>query len=790
MHSRIISKLGLMCCLLVTAGSMYGCDNGGGGGAGGVTNPTQTTVVGQASKVDPTNIQSDIRAVSINSPPVITFTLLDEKGAPLDPNDIIKAGGRVSFTIAQLDAKGVYHNYIKAATAGQPGFDSGGTFGTVGTGVYSYTFKTDITDATKTLNSLVYDRTLPHTVSAQIQRTSDGNGQAVNPYFTFRPNGAAVNATEKREIVAISNCNDCHSVLRAHGGGRRELALCILCHNSGVIDPETGNSIDMTQIIHKIHMGKKLPSFTSPYGASGNRTGGAYMIVGFNNSFNTYTTVTYPFISADSLATSTPIKCTKCHKLGTDLSGNAFGAKADNYFKAAPSKEKCSSCHDTVVYDGTSTKITVKNGIAPVSVTAVRHNNNSATAVTDTDCVGCHAAGTPGTDEYNATVIGAHTVIEESTKFTGVNFKIVSIANAKAGQKPAVTFKITNNAGASIDPNSGSFNLKFGYIPTGSADYTNAGLLPDFNPNSNPGAASGVLRGTTYNNPAQPLTMPMSKVATQTDPPPVGTSYVSGLTTALPATPPNADGSYTLAFDEALVTNPTTAVYSGGVLQSTGSYAIPASLTGIGVIGLEGRKAFTIPATQAPHRAAARNVNIGGQSDQYYFDLATGAQITDPTKQRRNVVDISKCLKCHSRLSFHGSNRVNSIDECVICHNPALIVGGEIFDFKFFIHQLHAEGFPNIKGNCMACHISESTFTFPLAANRIGTSWDAGPNLGNASDDTKYGPLASACNSCHLIETGPQVLDHTGPMKDNEICINCHGTKATKDVLQVHPIRK
>ncbi|HSB32217.1 MAG TPA: hypothetical protein VLD55_11500, partial [Candidatus Sulfobium mesophilum] len=73
----------------------------------------------------------------------------------------------------------------------------------------------------------------------------------MNPYLNFRPDGQQVTAT--REVVAISNCNECHGKLGAHGGGRREVALCILCHNPQLIDTDTGNSINMKVLIHKIH---------------------------------------------------------------------------------------------------------------------------------------------------------------------------------------------------------------------------------------------------------------------------------------------------------------------------------------------------------------------------------------------------------------------------------------------------------------------------------------------------------------------------------------------------------
>jgi len=57
-----------------------------------------------------------------------------------------------------------------------------------------------------------------------------------------------------------------------------------------------------------------------------------------------------------------------------------------------------------------------------------------------------------------------------------VNFQILSVANAKAGNKPTVTFKITDDAGNSISPSAAgsSFNLRLGYFKQ--SDYINDGM--------------------------------------------------------------------------------------------------------------------------------------------------------------------------------------------------------------------------------------------------------------------------------------------------------------------------
>ena len=55
-------------------------------------------------------------------------------------------------------------------------------------------------------------------------------------------------------------CNRCHDPLIGHGGSRLTVELCILCHTPQTINPDTNLTQDMKVLIHKIHMGKNLPS--------------------------------------------------------------------------------------------------------------------------------------------------------------------------------------------------------------------------------------------------------------------------------------------------------------------------------------------------------------------------------------------------------------------------------------------------------------------------------------------------------------------------------------------------
>src|SRR5262249_35388756 len=148
-----------------------------------------------------------------------------------------------------------YRNYITTTAMGafgstpQPGYDSGGTFAlaNAATATWTYTFKRKLpTDL---------NRSLTHTVGPQAERAFNGASLVANPVYDFVPDGGAMT---RRELTTTEECNSCHGQLAVHGGARREVRLCQLCHTDQAIDPDSGNSIDFKVMIHKIHRGKDL----------------------------------------------------------------------------------------------------------------------------------------------------------------------------------------------------------------------------------------------------------------------------------------------------------------------------------------------------------------------------------------------------------------------------------------------------------------------------------------------------------------------------------------------------
>ena len=216
----------------------------------------------------------------------VQFTIADPQGLPLDRAGVNTPGAVSTSFIASYIPKG-QTDYVAltarpatgavSGTVNQPAADSGGTYAQTGDGQYTYTFGTKAPagfDTSQTVTIGMY-------ASRDLSQFQLGTNSA-NAVFSFTPNGTV--PADVHDVIHTATCNKCHDPLQAHGGARREVALCVLCHNPGgnngnvnvqTVDPDTGNSIDFRVLIHKIHMGSSLPSV---------QAGHPYQIIGFNNS--------------------------------------------------------------------------------------------------------------------------------------------------------------------------------------------------------------------------------------------------------------------------------------------------------------------------------------------------------------------------------------------------------------------------------------------------------------------------------------------------------------------------
>jgi OmcA/MtrC family decaheme c-type cytochrome len=206
-----------------------------------------------------------------------------------------------------------------------------------------------------------------------------------------------------RSIVPTAVCNGCHDPLIGHGGSRLTVELCILCHTPQTINPDTQLTQDMPVLIHKIHMGKNLPSV---------KAGTPYRIW-HRGAWSDFSDVGFPS-GVDELET-----CTVCHKT----------APQANNFATVPTRAACGACHDDVNF---------ASGL----------NHVNLPQVDDNQCTQCHK---PTGAEFDASIGGAHTVATRSTQLPGVVFAITAVDNAKPGQGPNVTFTVQGKDGNSLD---------------------------------------------------------------------------------------------------------------------------------------------------------------------------------------------------------------------------------------------------------------------------------------------------------------------------------------------------
>ena len=357
------------------------------------------------------------------------FTVTDPKGLPLDIQGVQTPGAISTSFVASYIPNGTT-DYVSmigrpetsgSVTTNEPAADSGGSITTNAIGQYTYTFKNKAPanfDTSQTVSIGAW-------ASRNLSEFNLGTN-ASNSVFTFVPNGSAV--TNVHDVIHTATCNKCHDPLGAHGGVRREVQLCVLCHNPGgngiqTVDAETGNSIDFKVLIHKIHMGSSLPSV---------QAGHPYQIVGFQNAVLDFSNVVFP---AD------PRNCQMCHENGAPPQGGTWppGAKSadnpppaqGNWWLTHPSMAACGSCHDNVNF-------------------ATGENHAGLPQISDNLCSSCHFP--QGDLPFDISIIGAHTIPQFAPGLPGVVFTLVKVDNGAAGNNPTVTFTLNDKTGTPINP--------------------------------------------------------------------------------------------------------------------------------------------------------------------------------------------------------------------------------------------------------------------------------------------------------------------------------------------------
>ncbi len=833
---QLIVRWGIACSVVV---AMAGCGGGGGGNAQPPSSAAVNSALATASALaaNDTAINSaapftavqaaGVPVVTINNPPKVNFTVFSDGAVKAD----LKITN-VSFAIAKLvpGANGEpdqWVNYIyrtETATAGVgPGTPGVPVLATAkqattdgkqtdaallaaqlvynAAGYYTYTFKTDITDSTKT-NGVVLEPALTHRVAIQLSyKNAKGEAVLVNPYFDFTigADGKSVAVTDPaktRKMTDVASCNGCHEKLALHGGGRVDTQYCVMCHNPGTTDANSGNNLNLSTMVHKIHAGKRLKA-----------AGEDYTIWGYQNSKNSYAEVGFPQDLRN---------CTVCHS-----AKNPNTPQGDNW-KTKISKEACLTCHTSSV--GTPWEISHKV-IAGIFVGA----GAPAKDLPNQQCVRCHEAGvvSPERVHWNQNEENAakYKMNIESATYDATARKVTVkyfLSDPSNGNK---AYKLIANASDCTLNTNGTVkdcnNTKFGNLKLYLA-YQNLARQ-----------SSAVTEYSAYNNGGNTAFACLFEGPTTT-----GTS----VTSACSRTAVN-DGSDHYTVDIQLPLDTATADAKG-----------TARVVSIGQI--KEPKLEVISAAD-PRLEVTPRVLVNTVAQHTFKDVVLSGAL----QPRRVIVSNEKCNVCHGALgttsgsntlanAFHGGAR-NTVEACVVCHDAnrmssTIMTNGsalnESYQFKRMIHGIHGNSkrfhpftygnkvpgafcnpantsdlakaacdgsltfaadvenyaaevaWPGVGINCNACHVDNSYKTDKGTLGAV-VKKDAGvtdPNLWKV-----ISPKAATCTSCHdssaaithVIKFGGASfgdMTQADVAKTRESCDDCHASGGVKSVDTVH----
>ncbi len=357
--------------------------------------------------------------------------------------------GSMWFALSQLSdgqngSSSEWQSYITRDSAGitdaQAGNEIaafGGTYTDNGDGTYTYTFAQALTDYPA---GPTYDESKIHRLGLEIRTSFQGflpdNIPANNAPFDFLPSGGAVIDDNNRLIVNNDTCNACHDNLEFHGEARFDIEYCVVCHNPYSIDGDTvdetwGGTVDMTEMIHKIHYGENLTN--------------GYFIFGFGDRLHDYSDVVF---SQDVR------NCQTCHN-----DSNPDVPQASNWFQVQ-NRTACGSCHDDIDW-------------------AAGGHPGGITFPDDSLCATCH--GETSTVQGGALrTMEAHRQPEREAG-EQFQFNIISVADTGVGAFPVVQYSVTDptNGDAPYDllndpewTNCGPARLAVG-IAWDTADYHN-----------------------------------------------------------------------------------------------------------------------------------------------------------------------------------------------------------------------------------------------------------------------------------------------------------------------------
>ncbi|MCX7179755.1 MAG: OmcA/MtrC family decaheme c-type cytochrome [Proteobacteria bacterium] len=611
------------------------------------------------------SLKGEVTKVTIASPPVVEFKVMDANGNPvigLEKNTtkastaLLTTYANVTFGMAKLvpgsnGSPSKWVNYLVTSTPTvaaptvtprTPTTDVTGTLVGNGDGTYKYTFYRDITKAKEIIDAatytgnnlkadlgdLTYDPNAIHrlfiTVSGNARGTSTNTADASNSGITavaiknplniiydFIPSGKAVDPAANRIIVDVANCNECHAKINLAAGGhtssRSDTRTCVVCHTDQVkygSAEATKTATGYNAAVRQVKINNNMSAADFPLFIHRLHRGDELTLQGYNFGGVLFNEKVYPlYVGANGQKV-----CMKCH------TKTATAPQGDNW-NSVPSRLACVACHDGI--DFATGKGT--------TITGATTGHDGGAKADDKLCATCH---TPA--DIKTYHLAENVTAHNPTVKTGLKNFTYEIKSATAtASAVTVVFKIS----ASVD---GGAAAPVTFVAPAA---TVANPLTGFT--GAPGFLLAYAKAQDLAGGAIPVDYNNLGAVGQVNAQPISVSLASLLSTSSAATVgtlsgPDASGYYT-----ANIVGPNVIFPAGATMRA---------------VALQGY--FTQVSPAAPRHAISVQKAVTGDA------------------VRRTVVDPAKCSNCHEWFEGHGGNRVYETQVCVMCHVPGNSTSG------------------------------------------------------------------------------------------------------------------
>lgn len=791
---------GLVLAGLVAA-MMSGCGGGSDGatGATGATGPAgpqgpagpagqdQTAKVTIASNATPATDASaaawaalapqvTVTGVTIASPPVVNFKVVDAAGLPViglgnttkNATATVASLPNLAFAIAKLvpanattGAPSKWVSYmvttVPTTTAPnsaptRPSTDNTGTLVDNGDGSYKYTFYRDITKIKDTvaamtvtapnniadLGDLTYDANAVHRLTIQLSGNAPGTGtntpngvqfpgmtavpmtKPVDVIYDFIPatGKAATAADPSRDIAANAKCNECHRKLGGIPGDSPE--------SSGAgFHGGSRNNVQYCVMCHteqrKYGRTEATVDATLTFTSATQRVDGrsAFDLPNFIHKVHAGKFLAKKgynlggVLPAEVTYPQDIRNCTKCHD--GSATSTAKTAQGDNW-KTAPNRLACGACHDGINFD-TGNGVTLAD--AAKGLTSSSNAHPAGALPDDSLCAICH---TPAKiDLAHLPVTPPNPANSLLAGGTNNNTNAAWIAS-NTSRLPEGAIKVSYDIKSVALNASRQPVMVFRILQNGArAD------LKAFDP-AQPVAGQEIWDGfmgapSVY----YVFAVPQDGIAAPTDFNASASSYLRSLwngtasgTGAGTLTGPDANGYYTATLTG--ITVPSNAVMLTGGLGYSYGLTSTTPLTQTNLAG------YPVAAATA---TSGLNPNMPNKTGGLIVIAPNAQKVATGFTGRRAIVEDVRCNACHQELgtftedAFHAGQR-NDGTTCSWCHTPNRTSSGWSADSTSFVHAVHAG---NKRKNAFTWHASSTTESFA---------------------DVKYPGVLKECEACHV----------------------------------------